>query len=173
MLRWPAVNVVPPARGSLESAETFISEARGGMLSFPGFNGDHLWVRTWVQMKPYSVVFFWGNRQEAEISSFSHVPFLICNCFVGVVMVKMCNGLFHGSFFVFCFALPHCQQNWSLKWKYAHFLHSLSVEREDIRQCPNPFGHSVGSLFERVTNCCFPLCFECISCNSGLSRMHK
>lgn len=29
--------IVPPARCSLESAETFISEARGGALSFPGF----------------------------------------------------------------------------------------------------------------------------------------
>lgn len=42
MLRWPAVYVVPAARGSLESAETFISEARGGVLSFPGLNGDRL-----------------------------------------------------------------------------------------------------------------------------------
>lgn len=31
---------MPPVRGSLQSAETFISEARGGALSFPGFNGD-------------------------------------------------------------------------------------------------------------------------------------
>lgn len=33
---------VPPARGSSESAETFISKVRGGTLSFPGFNGESL-----------------------------------------------------------------------------------------------------------------------------------
>ena len=40
--RMARVYNVPPARGSLESAETFISEARGGALSFPGFNGESL-----------------------------------------------------------------------------------------------------------------------------------
>lgn len=40
--RMARVYIVPPARGSLESAETFISEARGGALSFPGFNGESL-----------------------------------------------------------------------------------------------------------------------------------
>lgn len=34
------------ARGSLESAETFISEAKGGALSFPGFNGTSLGPHT-------------------------------------------------------------------------------------------------------------------------------
>lgn len=34
--------IINPARGSLESAETFISEARGGALSLPGFSGASL-----------------------------------------------------------------------------------------------------------------------------------
>lgn len=45
------VYIIHPARGSLESAETFISEARGGALSFPGFNGECLSVLTWVKMR--------------------------------------------------------------------------------------------------------------------------
>lgn len=36
------VPIINPARGSLESAETFISEARGGALSLPGFSGASL-----------------------------------------------------------------------------------------------------------------------------------
>ncbi len=51
------VYIEPPARGSLESAETFISEARGGALSFPGFNGEHFFVLTWVGMRLYLMFF--------------------------------------------------------------------------------------------------------------------
>lgn len=49
--------IVPPARGSLESAETFISEARGGALSFPGFNGKSVWAHIWAKMRLYLVFF--------------------------------------------------------------------------------------------------------------------
>lgn len=48
--------IVHPARGSLESAETFISEARGGALSFPGFNGEDSWS-SWGKMKLYLMFF--------------------------------------------------------------------------------------------------------------------
>lgn len=56
-LGWPGCIIVPPARRSMESAETFISEARGGALSFPGFNGEILWVLTWVKMSLYFTFF--------------------------------------------------------------------------------------------------------------------
>lgn len=48
--------IVHPARGSLESAETFISEARGGALSFPGFNGEDSWSSR-GKMKLYLMFF--------------------------------------------------------------------------------------------------------------------
>lgn len=55
-------------RGVLsESAETFISRARGGELSFPGFNGDGLWVHTRVEVRCFFFCFFFCR--EVNISA--------------------------------------------------------------------------------------------------------
>lgn len=79
------VYIVPPARGFLESAETFISEARGGALSFPGFNGV-LSVLTWVKMRLY-LMFFSAVFEDSATRKGTEIPiFCIWSC-VAVVTV--------------------------------------------------------------------------------------
>lgn len=55
------------AFGSLESAETFISGAKGGALSFPGFNGESADPNMGQKEALFTLLMYlWGSVYRGE-----------------------------------------------------------------------------------------------------------